>query len=267
MIDWLAMSTDTPAERVPAPREPTLEELVGRPPVPRLRIHHLLVATAVVAALLAAAMISRDSESFGLAQFVESGMGVVVAISTGLAVTVVAFGIYWHRAGFRFFHQPGHWLLLEQALLVGLFVMAGVGGLLQLAPGDALNEVLMGVNIVYGFLLQLVSFCLSLWAARKIADSRWWRAVFLIDAGTWAAVWFSQLVGLAMFSLVVLQLAPMASVVAVAVAAWQDRRLRRPRDWAHWLGATLRLAGYGAFLIPIIWDWLAEAAGWGTGPM
>ena len=246
------MSTDTPAEPVPAPREPTLEELVGRPPIPRLRIHHLLVATAVVAVLLAAAMVSRDSKSFGLVDLVESGMGVVVAISTGLAVTVVAFGVHWLRAGFRFFDQPGHWLLLEQSFLVGLFVMAGVSGLLHLAPGDTLNDVLMGVNIVYGSLLQLVSFCLSLWAAQKIADSRWWRAVFLIDAGTWAAVWIAQLVGSTLFSIVVFQFGPMVSVVAVAVAAWQDLRLRRPRDWAHWLGATLRIGSYTAYSIPLV---------------
>jgi hypothetical protein len=64
----------------PSPNSPRLEELIGRPDPPQLRIHHIMVATAVIAVLLSISQSLRQSNTLGLSAFVASGQGILMTI-------------------------------------------------------------------------------------------------------------------------------------------------------------------------------------------
>ena len=113
--------------------EPNFTPPANFPSVPPLRIHHFLVATAVTAVLLAAGKSLLENNDVNMSNFLESGTGIVNAISSGLAITVIGFGIAWRRAGRVFFNQPGHWLLLFATFSLVVYCMLVAEWLLRLA--------------------------------------------------------------------------------------------------------------------------------------
>jgi len=124
----------------PLPNPPTLEELIGRPDPPPLRIHHIMVATAVVAVLLSISQFLRQSNTLGLSTFVASGQGILMTISAGLAATLTGFGFVWRRHGHSYFDQPGHWLLLGQSLMISIFVVAALISAMRLPDNHAVTS-------------------------------------------------------------------------------------------------------------------------------
>jgi hypothetical protein len=158
--------------------EPTLEQLLGRRDPPPLRVHHILVATAVVAVLLSLHHMLRQHDVGGMSKFLASVQGIVLTIMTGIAATVVAFGIAWRCLGHSFFDQPGHWLLLTQSLPVSLFLLAALLSTMRLPDN---HVVARSATIAVFGLMNVLVIGLNLWAAMKIADSTAWTLIFLID--------------------------------------------------------------------------------------
>ena len=104
-----------------------------------------------------------------IVDFALSGVGVIYTIASSVALTIVAYGLYWRRKGYRFFDQPGHWILVEVAVrqllyLIPVLIDRGLsiyeeqrvgsaslpGVLLRLAIFPTLAIVMVIVNIYIG---------------------------------------------------------------------------------------------------------------------
>ena len=218
---------------------------------PPLRIHHILVATAVTAVFLSFARSLQQPEIGGLFAFISSGMGVMYAVSSSLALTALGLGLYWRRRGIAFFHQPGHWLLISHAFGVWVVVLAAVFLVMRPAGQSALAADFFGL---FFLALNLAMTCIDLIAAWRVGDTRWWRLLFIFKGLMVIGVFaLSMLV----FSLGSLQMFALAHVgvqlflfFLLVGAATNDRRARRKRDWPHWLGVFLSLAVYTVALVP-----------------
>src|SRR5690348_4127435 len=91
-------------------------ETSGRPRTPPLRIHHILILTAVAAVLLSVTHLLRQQDYLNLSQMFSSSWGAVFTITIAIDVTLVMLGFAWRRRGYAFFDMPGHWLLLTHSL-------------------------------------------------------------------------------------------------------------------------------------------------------
>ena len=237
-----------------SPNASMLEEVIGRPDPPPLRIHHIMVATAVIAVLLSISQFLRQSNTLGLSAFVASGQGILMTITAGLAATVTGFGFVWRRHGHSYFNQPGHWLLVAQSLMVSVFLLAALISAMRLPDNHAVTSAATSVFFV---LLNVVLIGLNLWAAAKIADSIPWKLLFLVDGlmvvGMFGIAWLvsTDLVP------VVLWGAPLATFLLLLLAAWGDRRDHIRRDWPHWLGVGLKMVTTLQMLGRPIWAWVA----------
>jgi hypothetical protein len=238
-----------------SPNSSTIEELIGRPAPPPLRIHHIMVATAVVALLLAISHSLRQSNAYGFANVAASGQGIIMAIVSGLAVTLVGLGIVWRRRGYSFFDQPSHWLLLAQSLTAGFFIMAGVVTAARLPDGHVVSAAVFSGFIV---LINALVIGLNLWAASKIADSIPWTLIFLIDGLLVLSIFGMAWLGLGGLVPVVVWGAPSLTLTLLLLAAWGDRRDHIRRDWPHWFGVCLRFVSGLQFLGRPVWAWIAS---------
>ena len=156
----------------------TPDKLICRPDPPPLRIHHIMVATAVVAVLLSISQSLRQSNTLGLSAFVASGQGILMTITAGLAATVTGFGFVWRRHGHSYFNQPGHWLLVIKSLMISAFLLAALISAMRLPDNHA---VISAATSVFFVSINIAVIGLNLWAAAKIADSIPWTLIFLID--------------------------------------------------------------------------------------
>src|SRR5262245_18140124 len=98
---------DTVDETEPDAATPRVDER------PRLRLHHLLVLTAVMAVLLAINGPQRDYGNYKpseLFRILSIALGTAHTLLSAVALTALGYGIAWYRRGMRFFDQPGHWL-------------------------------------------------------------------------------------------------------------------------------------------------------------
>jgi hypothetical protein len=226
--------------------------------LPPLRIHHILVATAVTAVYLSFAQALKQNDIGGFSSFVASGTGLMYAISTPLAVTAVGFGLYWKLRGIRFFHQPGHWLLVTQAFEVWIILLAA----LALINRSAAEGILLGRFVgLFFFVLDLAVIAIDLWAAWRVADTSWWRLMFV----------FKALMILDMFAIqFVLRTSPhlyayanlatdMLVFALLVSAACADRLSRRQRDWPHWFGVFTSVAVYAVAILPQLFALVALA--------
>src|SRR5205085_3855199 len=139
----------------------------GSPP---LRIHHILIATAAVAVLLA---ISR------IAIAPTSGLAVLYLISGGVAWTIVGLGIAWRRAGHSFFQHPGHWMLMTFAISTTSSFVRRFNYAIWQSTGH-----LFGLFFVFGWISSCVLLACDFVAAWKRFGSSWWRYYF-IARGAW----------------------------------------------------------------------------------
>jgi hypothetical protein len=212
---------------------------------PPLRIHHILAATTVTAVFLSLAKVVERHDHFGGASFVQTNLGIAYAIATSLALTGVGFGIYWRRLGVRFFHQPGHWLLIKKAL--GIWMVIAASYLLVAEPLGIIwrpNTVISLTN----FAVIPASMGISLWAALQIADTASWRIYFIVD-GFMVIVYFALTFLFSQWPLAfgVFSLAERGILLTLLLsAALADKRSQRTRDWAHWLGVFIYITIYVA---------------------
>ena len=201
--------------------------------IPQLRLHHLFALTAVMAVMLG---ISGPQYDFGeqdsavpdLLSLFLVAWGIVYSILTAIAITVVAYGIVWQRRGFRFFYQPGHWLLVEIAV-------AGVLGLLldvifRLLPYSATTNSIdppgLAVFLIGTFSSGLFRLAVNIYIGLTKCSERRWKWVFFLKA---IAV-ILQVVG----DFFVLVMLSRASLV--------DRQSRVHRDLLHRCGVIIQIA-------------------------
>ncbi len=176
-------------------------------------------------------------------------MGASYTIATAISATVVGFGYWWWRQGLAFFDLPGHWLLVEHSLGVGMFIAIALSQLIFLVTDDEHTSIPL---VIYFLLVNPSLLLIGTWAAWKIADSALWRLLFLLQAFQTIAVY-----ALAMFvprPQLIIQSMPILAFVVQISAAVGDRLARRRRDWPHWLGVFLHLGVYSAVIGQQIWN-------------
>jgi hypothetical protein len=152
-------------------------------------------------------------------------------------VTAVAYGIVWQRSGLVFFDQPGHWLLVEIAI-VGLFSL--VPSIIYRwlfsptnwnpsSPDDFAMVLMMLIGIYSLITVVALPLGLNIYLGiRKCRETRW-SLVFYIKAVA------NILFGLGAIPIFVLLL----------LAIRGDRRAGIVRDASHWCGVWLQLAYSG----------------------
>jgi hypothetical protein len=229
--------------RKPTPRylAPTV-----RPGPPPLRIHHFLVVTAVAAVLLSVVAGLRRNETAAMIGFFQSGFSVVYTLTTSLAITLVLYGIWWRLEGRAFFDQPGHWLLVERSLAIMTIVLASV-----VALGDWAEHVLISM---WTLIMSLILSGVNLWAAFRVADTWWWRFVFLFGSVMVVVMpWLPGFVAVTTIPAVMVGNSAIAVILLLSAAA-ADQVASRPRDWPHWVGVFLRVAiSIGGLLLNAWW--------------
>jgi hypothetical protein len=220
----------------------------ARQPLPPLRVHHILVATAATSVFMWFAQVLERRDIIGLSDFIGSSMGVTYCIATALALTTLGFALYWRRAGSAFFHQPGHWLLVEQALGVWIFPVALLG---LVGPSSTPNPTYTPLVGLFFVGLNLAVGGINFWAAWRVADTRSWKVLFAlagaIVAGSfvWRIFFRRSPYLLALVSLITAVLLFIALLAAVI-----GDRSHRARDWPHWLGVFIRIAGLLVAIVP-----------------
>lgn len=224
----------------------------GAAGLPRLRIHHLLLATIVVAtvtALYASLMQSRDSAPISYFIYV---LG--LAIPQAVAITTLALGIHWKRRGIGpFFDQPGNWLALivviEFALrtarpLYHAIVTSGIW------PAPAFSFWMP--MIVYTWLPRVFTGFVLLIAPRYICQKVAWRRFFIVAGaaqmfttsfdvfGGWILVDLAtshqDLVKFAYVAVYAIADIGIPCLLFLGIRA--DRRLQTSRHWSHWCGVA-----------------------------
>jgi hypothetical protein len=207
----------------------------GRLGPPPLRIHHLMLATTVAAVLLSVNELLRRSDVLGISQFITSGYGALYTIVTALAATMVMLGIYWRVIGRGFFDQPGHWLIVKQALGVGFYVAVAAAAAMRLFDPNATGTLPIST---YMFFTTIATLVISVWATFKVADSTAWRLWFVfygIQMLLWA---FIGLLGPE--AMWIMRVTSSGFLALLIIAAVGDRLRGRVRDWPHWLGVAMQ---------------------------
>ena len=211
------------------------EPSVDRTNAPPLRIHHILIVTAVAAVLLSIDQLLQKDQFFGLRELVNSRWGAIFAISTAISLTLVVLGFTWARRGYAFLSMPGHWLLLEQA--VGVIFFAALAAMV-LAHAMGAKDSERVIMSIYGLGIQFGLVAINFIAAWKTRDSVWWRIYFLVRASLMLFSFIAQIMFPASMQLwfgTVMWL-PILTIVA---AMTSDVVGRRRRDWLHWTGVAI----------------------------
>lgn len=254
------MSSDAPSEHPPT--DPPAKPPLG--PLPRLRVHHILLWTAVTAGWLTIGRLYFDTfrESAGVRLSMVHSSLLGAAIVYGAATTVVGLGIYWRAKGLSFFTQPGHWLACWITLSILWTIAANLLAYMQrqavVETGGWLPWLLfhpwIGLVVVGTGLVSL-----AIWAA----DTRAWRMLFvgwaifnclprLIGAVGWGR-WLASVQ--IPWWLVTNRFVPLA---LLAIAGMNDYRNRRTvhRHWSHWAGVLIGVALMSFELGMLVWIWL-----------
>ena len=170
--------------------EPISARLLLKPAPQQLRLHHLFTLTAVMALLLALSgpRSVRGFETPPLVEFIMNGVGVLYTIASSVAITIVIYGLAWKRKGYRFFDQPGHWLMVEITLQQLLYLIPAL-----ILPGWAIYEgQIAGTPGLPGALLQLAIFptlaiamvIVNVYIGRNKCIETYWARVFFAKAAT-----------------------------------------------------------------------------------
>jgi hypothetical protein len=199
-------------------------------------VHHILVATAVVAAALSLQKWLLPVGGLEPVTAFDGAGRIWRTISTSLAFTVVGFAIAWRRAGYAFLRSPGHWLLLVELLPSLASIPLICYALMRFAGAGPPTFPMWPYHVYFAStLLGLIG--LTIIAAWKGADSRWWRLYFIFQGCVYVAIPLAALVGMAALHAVGMHSAALLALLVAAIIA--DNRACRPRDWPHWLGAGL----------------------------
>lgn len=200
---------------------------------PPLRIHHLLIWTALTAAIISGCMTFDRWFRNGPAienPVIIAGLVLLAAVVTGV-LTVVGSGIYWRRSGYVFPYAPGDWLLTIIAASVVSF--CGTFALflaIFFTFGD--DDWFAAYYLIVGG-LAVVGWHRVYWIGiRRYADSAIWRATF----------WVLMISPLA--AILIQRIGPVAIAIIACVlwAAWSDWRKRVERSWTHWCGVAAAIS-------------------------
>jgi hypothetical protein len=218
-------ATNIPTESPPA-----------RPAPPPLRIHHILVATAVVAVTLSFQKWLLPVGGLEPVTAFDGADRIWRTISTSLAFTVVGFAIAWRRAGYPFLRFPGHWLLLIELMPSLVFIPFICYSLMRFTYMTTPIFPMWPFHIYFAStFLGLIG--LTIVAAWIGADSRWWRLYFVFQGCVYVAIPLAALVGMAALHAVGVHSTALLALLFSAIIA--DNHDCRPRDWPHWLGVSL----------------------------
>jgi hypothetical protein len=206
---------------------------------PQLRLHHFFALTAVAAVLLA--LHGQQPDFWSNSEFAPprviltlmTGATVIYVLIVAVAVTAVAYGIYWQRTGQAFFDQPGHWLLVEIAV-VGLFGMVPTiftrWIFNEASSGNFDDDFPMAAMIAFGLYSLVFMFAvpcvLNIYFGLKKCRETRWSLVFYLKAASKLLFGFGELFVLAL----------------IGNAVWRDRREHIARDSSHYCGVLVQCA-------------------------
>lgn len=222
--------------------EKIAHEIDPRPP---LRIHHILIWTAVVAVFVAVHMTLRRIGSLDGVVF--ALMDLVDTLPQALAMGVLMTGLLWRHRGLPFFDEAGHWLLL---VLVVHLLQSTLQAILfasrwnASSPGAVDQLLWLGIEgippLAIGYML--------LGPARRASDTIYWK-LCCYSAGILAllplyyfAFQFSArpiAVNYTYALWCVRLLAALGALACYVRAMRNDSRRHRSRHWSHWWGAAL----------------------------
>jgi hypothetical protein len=224
------------------PPPPGAEWVAPSKPLPPLRLHHLFSLTAVVAVMLGINGPQQTTEMNMQSPFpsgwqsVLVASGVVYTIMLATAVTIVAYGIAWRRRGVRFFHHPGHWLLVVIAVMSVLTSLAGLIYRIADAVWDITRSMTASINEINWVVISIfvgtmwtgliANVALNIYVAIKKCHESHWRWVFGVRA----------------VAAIIRVLGDLALIAFLLRAARIDRRSQAPRDVLHWYGVWLQIA-------------------------
>jgi len=235
-------------EKVPAANEEVPSDAARAAELPPLRIHHLMLWTAVTAVMMAITK-SYDSPS----AVVDSATIVGWVAASAVALVVTIFGCVWRRRGLPFFNQPGHGI----AVLIVL-------GVLRWSISTAMDSfipILVDARLLLFYVLpsllcSLLAIPFIIWIWRRLADTKIWKWYFflwllgaLLEPGGILVLGFELTsigttiwLGITLLKISFWIRAPEMLVLLVALAV--DRRRQTPRHWTHW-AAVLAYIGVG----------------------
>ncbi len=195
-----------------------LSNAVDRPSLPPLRLHHLLVMTAVSSVLLASFGPGLGSlannDALGQIWIAMAVWGTIHAFVVAFAITVSAFGIFWRLRGIRFPREPGHWLLVAVAASHILTVFFAL-----------LLRVFTDYVRWNYWLAQVPAAILDVYIGFRWCVERRWRWVFYLKA----------------FAAFVPVLGDLLLMVMISRANLRDRRMGMQRDALHRSGYLVQL--------------------------
>src|SRR3954453_2019930 len=146
----------------------------------RLRLHHILVLTAVVAVLLAinGPVLNYGSNNYNPADFfriLSLSLYTSHTLLSAVALTALGYGIAWHRRGTRLFNQPGHWLLLDISIRAFLDFVPRV----VIRSGAAINMAYIGPVFLAVIVIKIL---LEVYLGMRKCRERRWKSVFYVMA-------------------------------------------------------------------------------------
>jgi hypothetical protein len=233
---------------------------------PRLRLHHLLALTAVMALMLAISG-PRDVSSLEIPRILDVAFvawGVVYTILASVAITIVLYGIAWRRQGILFFNEPGHWLLVAIAAsqLVILIAMLVAQILALFLAYDVLP---MLPAMLFWLLHSVPLLVLNLYIGRKKCSENHWSRVFYSKAAAAMVPAIGDLLVLLFLDRAIRAEKPRRT----SLQRWNKRRgrvspivadyrPRRSRDAAHWCGVVVQfaLAGLQLVMFATLFIWM-----------
>ena len=148
--------------------------------------------------------------------------------------------------------QPGHWLLMLNATLIPVTLVAHTFFSFQLyrfgdTPPSWVNLVDNSVYLCFYAGLSLAWF-IPIFRMRRRSDRSWMPAIIvqLLMAGTsFVAYLFVVFNGFATLGMLLLPL-QVAAVLTIIAAAIADLGFRIRRDWLHWYGVIVSLFAFAA---------------------
>jgi hypothetical protein len=237
-------SAGNPPTRGWAPPPPGAAWTEPSAPLPPLRLHHFFSLTAVTAVLLAMMGPRYANPQWqmpfpGGPQFVFLGVGILNAIFGAIATTFLIYGFAWRRRGIRFFHQPGHWLIVDISVAAVLSAVVQLGSRLIFLPLEEQHVALPSAAYIVFSLFSLIGLFgrvgLDVYIGIKQCYEPRWKWVFFARA----------IAGIVQF------LGDLVVVLLLFRAMRVDRRAHIERDIAHRCGVWLQIASTGIFVLSV----------------
>ena len=235
-------------KKVPAANEEVLSGDACAVELPPLRIHHLMLWTAIAAVMMA---ITNSNDAPQAA--VVSATLIGLAMAGAAALTLTLLGCVWCRRGLPFFNQPGHGI----AVLIVLGVLRwSISTAMATFTPLLVDARLLIFYALPSLLCSLLSIPFIIWIWRRLADTTAWNWYFflwllgtLLETGGIFALAFEVTsigmtfwLGVTLLNVSFWVRAP--EMLALLVALAVDRRRQTPRHWTHW-SAVLAYIGVG----------------------